>query len=257
MFTLLKDEAQAQKIYQNLKDMGLEAYLAETDGSIGGGVRGKFVVKDIEQDYITIIGGNLISPIVKLLEALESSGVRSVNDVQTSPFENGYSAAIILLAIVSLESKINRISCITNSESKEERALSFFNNKFPDSRLNDKLLELFVVRDVIAHNHVWEAKVRCDENDDLKLVSAFLRDGYGDTKYRKAIDKNSRKTKLLKINLFSTRICWADVIIVLKTFVETLLFLEDKNRSYSYISNDYVEFKGESIKFVDLVIRLV
>ena len=35
LFTLLKDEAQAQRIYKNLKDMGLEAYLAETDGSIG------------------------------------------------------------------------------------------------------------------------------------------------------------------------------------------------------------------------------
>jgi len=35
LFTLLKEEAKAQKVYQNLKNMGLEAYLAETKGSIG------------------------------------------------------------------------------------------------------------------------------------------------------------------------------------------------------------------------------
>ena len=35
LFTLLKEKAKAENIYQNLKDMGLEAYLAETDVSIG------------------------------------------------------------------------------------------------------------------------------------------------------------------------------------------------------------------------------
>lgn len=212
-------------------------------------------MENTEQEYITVIGKNLLSPMTKLLESLRLSGVRSVNEVQTSIFENGYASAIILLAAVLLESMLNRTMYIMDSipNGKRSNVLAFFKESFPDSGLHNKMVELFVVRDVIAHNHIWDAKIKWDEDYALKLVSASLSNGYGDPKFRGVIDESKRKTKLLEINLFPTRICWSDIVIVLKTVVDILLFLEQKDRRYVYISNEYVEYDGKTIKFLDII----
>ena len=209
-------------------------------------------MRDISTDYMTVIGKNLLMPTVKLIESLKLSGIRSVNEVQTSPFENGYATAIILLTVCLLESILNRTKLIMGTTSKDS-VLSFFKNTFPEPRLSDALTELFVVRDVIAHNHIWKAKVKYDQNDNLKLVSTSLLEGYGDKKFRSTIDTKERTSKLLRINLFPTRICWSDVVIVLKTALEIMLFLEAKDRRYVYISEEYVEFNNETIKFLDFV----
>ena len=215
---------------------------------------------DTEQDYVTVIGKNLLIPMAKLLESLNLSGVKSVNAVQTSSTENGYATAIILLAIVFLESILNRTRDVMGLAPKirQERQYvwEFFNRNFPDSGLYDKLVELFVVRDVIAHNHIWQARTKWDKDYELKLVSADLAEGYGDKKFDNVIDKHERKTKLLKINLFPTRICWSDIVTVLKTATDVLLFLERKDRRYVYISDEHVEFNGKTVKFLDLVANL-
>ena len=212
-------------------------------------------MKNAEQEYVSVIGKNLLIPMVKLLESLKLSGVRSVNEVQTSPFENGYASAIILLAVLLLESMLNRTRYVMGlaSKRKGDSVLTFFRSNFPDSGLCDKLVELFVVRDVIVHNHIWEAKIKYDKDYTLKLVSASLLEGYGDKKFNNAIDDRERKTRLLKINLFPTRICWSDIVTVLKMAIDILLFLEQKDRRYVYISDEYIEFDGETIKFPDIV----
>ena len=135
----------------------------------------------------------------------------------------------------------------------KDSVLAFFKNTFPESRLSDKLKELFVVWDVIAHNHIWKAKIKYDQNYSLKLVSASLLEDYGDPKFRSTIDTKEKKSKLLRINLFPTRICWSDVVIVLKTALEIMLFLEAKDRRYVYVSEEYVEFNNGTIQFLDLV----
>ena len=161
-------------------------------------------VEDSEQEYITVIGKNLLIPMTKLLESLKLSGVRSVNEVQTSVFENGYASAIILLAIVLLESILNRTRYIMDSIPKGRRSnvLTFFQKSFPDSGLYNKMVELFVVRDVIAHNHIWDAKIKWDKEDySLKLVSASLSNGYGDSKFRGVIDEHKRKCMILRYTI--------------------------------------------------------
>ena len=215
-------------------------------------------MNDTEQDYVTVIGKNLLIPMAKLLETLKLSGVRSVNEVQTSVFENGYATAIILLAIVLLESMLNRTRYVMGKASKRkgDTVLAFFKSSFPDSGLYDKLAELFVVRDVIAHGHIWQARIKWDKDYELKLVSASLSEGYGDKKFSDVIDEHKRKTKFLEINLFPTRICWSDIVTVLKTATAVLLFLEQKDRRYVYISDEYVEFDGKTVKFLDLVTDL-
>ena len=134
--------------------------------------------------------------------------------------------------------------------------MNFVRTTYPISGFVDKIEELFVVRDVIAHNHVWEAQFQWDDEGGLKLMSTQLRQGYGDTKFRRVIDGSTRKTRRLDLNVFPTRICRVDAIAVLKVAVDFLLFLENEDRRYFYISPVSVEYHGHHISFVDLVSSL-
>ena len=54
--------------------------------------------------YISVIGDKLFQPILDLMEKLSLIRLGRPNEVQTSPAENGYSVAVVLLAVVMLES---------------------------------------------------------------------------------------------------------------------------------------------------------
>src|SRR5690606_34218681 len=132
--------------------------------------------------------------------------------------------------VLLIESVINRIQYL-RGENPLKKPIKFVRDTFPTNGFADYLEELFVVRDVIAHNHIWEAQIFWDENYDLKLISANLSAGYGDNKFNQVVDPKSRSTKLLKINLFPTRISKQDCVITLKRAVEFLLFLENQDRN--------------------------
>ncbi len=203
-------------------------------------------------EYVSIIGTSLLFPITSLLEILDSRNPQGPDEVQASSFENGYSAAMIVLAILLVESTISRTQYIRGKK-PPEKPVDFVRKAYPNSGFADKLEELFVVRDVIVHNHVWEAKFISDVNLGMKLVSAELREGYGDKKFKKVLNPNNRTTCQLNINLFPTRICRLDAVTVLKNVLEFFLFLESQDRRYIYISAQYVEFKGVPILFKELV----
>ncbi len=213
------------------------------------------MVQQQPEGYISIIGFSYLSPIVRLLETLESLDSKGPNPVQASPLENGYSTAIIILTMLLVESAIARTQYVLG-EKPPKKALEFVRKTFVSSDFVDQLEELFVVRDVIAHNHVWEAEFIWDDQFGMKLISAALEKGYGDKKYAKVFDSATRKTRRLGINLFPTRICREDAIAVLKNAVEFLRFLERLDRRYVYISPQQVNFRGRPRPFVDLVLSL-
>lgn len=213
------------------------------------------MVEQEPQEYVSIIGFNYLRPIASLLEPLESLDSKGPNEVQASVVENGYSAAIIILTVLLVESAVARTQYI-RGETPLKRPLDFVRAIYPNSGFEDKIEELFVVRDAIAHNHVWEAKFSWDEKVGMKLISAALEEGYGDRKFRRVLDQAKRKTRQLGINLFPTRICREDARIVLKNAVEFLMFLENQDRRYVYISPQYVKFRGNLIPFVELVAGL-
>jgi hypothetical protein len=207
------------------------------------------------EDYVSIIGISYLYPITSLLQELNSLGRKGPNEVQASPLENGYSAAVIVLVVLLIESAINR-SQYVRGEYPVKKPLAFVADVYPDSGLLEELRELFVVRDVIAHNHVWDTRFQWDTEKGMRLISARLTEGYGDRKFRHVLDGTGRRTRLLCINLFPTRICYKDVKTVLKVAVEFLLFLENKDRRYVVISVQPVKFDGGLVQFTDLVASL-
>jgi hypothetical protein len=199
------------------------------------------------EGYISIVASNFVFPIVSLFESLDNVGAHAPNEVQASPLENGYSLAIITLTVLLVESAVSRTQYMMKLE-PPQKALDFIKREFPND-LHKKVEEIFVMRDTIAHNHVWEANIYWDENGKLKLVDAQRVKGYGDKKFEKVVDSNTRKTKILDLNVFPNRICRTDALTVLKTAFEFLSETERKDHNYFSVSALIVKYKGMVMDF--------
>ena len=103
--------------------------------------------------YISPIGPALIQPLVKLVETLMAEPAKAPNDVQTSRNENGYSAAIIILAALVFESGIAGAR-YHERDTGRKSALGYFLEVTPESPLTRAIREVFVIRDVLAPGHI-------------------------------------------------------------------------------------------------------
>jgi hypothetical protein len=203
-------------------------------------------------NYLSIIGFGYLRPILALLERLEALPRSAVNEVHAAQPLNGFSASIVALSVLLVESAIARTQYDLGVK-PPKRPLEFFRSQFSTCPHLEELQELYVIRDVIAHNHVWEANFTWDEGLGMRLHWAELTSGYGDSKLEKVIDTNTRTTKLLNLNLFPTRINRSDAIVVLKSAVSILRYLEEFGSSLVNISNQHEMYKGSLERFVDVV----
>ena len=205
-------------------------------------------------DYVSVIGTSYLYPIASLLDALLAFNPKGPNEVQASSPENGYSVSIIVLAVLLIESFVNRAQYLLPKTSKPKNPYKFVESHYPDSGWVEKIRELSVLRDLIAHNHIWEATYGWGEEIDMKLVKTPIKQtGYGDGKFDDVVDLDSRLTKSLKLNVFPTKINYLDVKIVLKTTVDFLLFLESQDLRIVNISSQHVRHKGKLTSFVGVV----
>src|SRR5438046_8311178 len=85
-----------------------------------GGVVDAAAVTMPQQDYETFIGSAYAGPIFVLVEKLEDSRGRT-NQVQSSPYEHGYSAAVIALTVLFVESYLNVSKYLTGSSDRRAR----------------------------------------------------------------------------------------------------------------------------------------
>ena len=181
------------------------------------------------QDYVTVIGNSYIFPISDLLKKLIEFPTKGVNEVQTSVKENGYAVSVIALMIHYIESKTVRIKFESNDFSNRS-ALKFLKKFIKEDSLYEQVKELFVIRDCIAHNHLWRAKFKLnEEQDEMKLLEAELDEHFGDNKFNQVIDFEERKTKILKLNLFTTRINYKDVQKVVEVLREFITYLNNND----------------------------
>ena len=114
------------------------------------------------------------------------------NDVQTNNLENGYSGAIIYLSVALMESYLGRINVIMYPfssfplSSNRFRAFITLRTFWNDMGLNpafiNKAREVFIIRDVIVHNHVWLANI--DSTNMTLITQPDLVPGYGDGKFQ-------------------------------------------------------------------------
>lgn len=202
-------------------------------------------MKNNSSGYVSVIGANFLEPILKLIEELEAKPITKPNEVQTGQQENGFSCAIITLSLFLLESAINRTKYIRKDNEKIDIA-EYISKVSSNNELASDVDEIVAVRDVIVHNHLWEADVFWDGAQSLKFSnSPKLLEAYGNKRLRRVMDIKTRLSHRLSLNLFPPRIWRHDAYVILRTVYHALAMLESIDHNYFTITYHYFMFSGE------------
>lgn len=186
---------------------------------------------DRTDNYISVIGAHYVPDIVldflpRIFDAYKMRDYTSTN-FQVSTRENIFSTAGILLTVVSMESYGNRILQLEKTTEKLSllkllpRVFRCTREDFPDDDFKVLLQELYILRDIIAHNHIYAISTTVDGDSwnikhcDEKLV---LGRGPDDLKYKNRVDLSKNRTKLLKLHAQPLKIGFEDLFTVLIIF---------------------------------------
>ncbi|CAG36746.1 hypothetical protein [Desulfotalea psychrophila] len=197
---------------------------------------------------VTIIGGSYVEPICTLLEKLENYDQPKVGPLGSGYYINGYSASICLLSIALLESYVMRVRYINEASENEINRMpvgKYLANLYEDFPMLDEVGELFVLRDTITHNHLWELYL--DRNEEEIGLSEEIRKSTGDWKYSNYVDLDLKQTKKLQFTVVPISIGRYEVITVLKNVWKVLIYLENKDLSQCPVSAQHYKYKGQML----------
>ncbi len=200
------------------------------------------------QGYISVFAGSLVRPIADLLGSLFSQPHPGSNTIQTGDRENGYSVSICLLLAVFLESFIKRATYLSGNSlrrSEKKYALEFLRKRYPSCALIPAVTEIFVLRDVIAHNHLWKMEYSTDPQSWRDLLSKELDLSSGDSKFNDSVDFQTGTTKVLGLKVIPTKIDRSEVTKVLYTVLDTLEFIDQKENNQLGLTGIRADFMGK------------
>ena len=101
--------------------------------------------------------------------------------------------------------------------------------KFPAPDFKQRLAEIFVVRDVIIHSHVYEISTELGEWERvLKQNHLRQKDEYKDRKFTDFVKKMRKRTKLMDLNVIPTNVSYEDVFKCI-LFLDLLIVLLNQN----------------------------
>lgn len=209
----------------------------------------------MDDSLVTIVGSSYFEPISVLLEKLEKYDKGSSNEVHAGYYVNGFASAICILAVVCLESYVMRVRYVNKATQKDIEKVSvpvYLRKLYQDFPFEDELFEIHIVRDALAHNHLWEVSYLWDEEREM-IFHSVNKWSRGDNKYRVYVDPSTNQTKKLRLNINPIKVGKSDAISVLQTVWKILIFLEGKNRDQCYVSHLRASHKGEFMRFGEIV----
>jgi hypothetical protein len=139
------------------------------------------------------------------------------------------------------------VSHIRKDESTRQ-LLDYVRTTFPEYQRHGELEELFVVRDVIVHNHLWGADVSWDDDGNMAVANRAHLAG-GDHKFQRVLDPSTRKTRLLQINLVPTSVNHEDALLVFAEATRFIHHLESFGPDYFVLGDSILKYRGRAMQF--------
>jgi hypothetical protein len=205
---------------------------------------------------ITVTGSAYFQPILDLSERMIQRERKKLVAGRIGGLENGYAISIVLLLVVALESYVGRVSYLqsrlaTGGRPKTNRTSipDYLAQLISSFRLQKSLTEIFVLRDAIAHGHVWELEISDHAAHGQVLHKATLLPGYGDYKYKVALNPKTRRSSIGGLNLLPSAVGMNEVVKVLDLVYRTLDFLAKKNLLERAAFNYRGRFQGKLFDF--------
>lgn len=210
---------------------------------------------------ISILGSAYFQPIADLIDHMLSHGMLRSNAVQSGYFENGYAASIVLLLVAMFESYVVRARFVLRPRDVANRCpvVNVLLRLYPKLPNKKALEDVYVLRDAIFHNHLWEIEYSISKHGHMIYRKAAKDPDSGDRKHAARVNPSTRRTKTLKLHAVPTCIDRQDVKKVFATLWTLLIFLESKNRNQCYVSHVHVKYRRKRILFSELLedLRLV
>ena len=211
--------------------------------------------KDVQ---VSILGSSYFQPIADLIDRWVSRPRPRPNAVASGYFEHGYAASVVLLLVAMFESYAVRVRYIQRALVPKTRrtALEVLLHVYPRLRYRKALTDVYVLRDVIFHNHLWEIEYSWGRSPAMVIHGAVRDPAFGDKKYSSRVNPITRRTKALDLSIVPTRVDRRDARKVFETIWKTLIFLESKNRNQCYVSHEHVRYRGKTVLFSELIAQL-
>jgi len=212
------------------------------------------------QKIISCLGTSLFYPIVDLFDKLDKTNFTGNSKIRKSMTEQGYSCSIILQVAVIIESFTNRIRYFSKTTYRNKKrmgriqigALEFLKRYFKkETDLLNKIEEIFILRDAIAHNHLWTINYNYDKDfSEAKTYHRLLKI-YGDKKFKDNICRKTRTTKILGLNVVPIKMSKEDVKISFGVLKEFCDLLERKKKGV--VRNFSTKWNGKYISLIDFL----
>jgi hypothetical protein len=177
---------------------------------------------------------------------------KCLNDIEPNPdhFSVMHALTCSILLAFEIEALANKIFYDLGAKgtSPADDLTSLIKAKIPDfpaKHFSQAIKEIFIVRDAIAHGHLYEVFIKYPKKMRPGIVSyrqeipQHLALKFGDKKYREYVNQNTKRTKLIDLNVNPVRISIVDVftILLMVNVTNELLFkaLGERQTIYSAI----------------------
>ena len=203
---------------------------------------------------VTVIGSGYFQPIADLLERWLARKRPTANKVQSGFYESGYAASAALLLIAMFESYVSRLRFVQGAivPADKRHAVDVVLSVYPRLRHRKALTDVYILRDSLMHNHLWELDYEWGGSPGMVLRSASKHPWSGDKKYTQRVNTKVYRTKALGLSVLPSRVDRGDVLKVFDTIWKTLLVFENTDRFQCYVSDQHVQFRGKTRLFAEL-----
>ena len=211
----------------------------------------------IVKDTVSIIGNSYFQPISDLIDKLLGAASRRHDRTQPTHLENGYAAAVCVLLVALLESYAARIRFKRKAEIVGTPDIpKLLATLFPKLPTIDALPEVFLLRNILVHNHVWH--LDHPPEGEAKSTIATPRDlGFSLKKnYDDLVDGTRRRTVLLHLTAVPTEAGLEEVRAVFRTIWATLEHMSDIDHDHTPLAGKTVGFRGKHRAFDSLLDEL-
>jgi len=211
-----------------------------------------------KETLVSILGSSYFQPIANLVERWRVYTPHRPNKVQSGFYEHGYAASVILLLVAMFESYAVRLRFVQGSKipADARTALDVVFAAFPRLRHRKALIDVYVLRDSVFHNHLWEIEYSWRGSPTMVMHGASKHPAFGDRKYAARVNPMTRRTRALGVNVVLTRVHRRDVLKAFDTIWKTLLTFENQNRFQCYVSHENVRYGGKTLPFPDVFDQL-
>lgn len=178
-------------------------------------------------DYVSILAGNYLQPLATLVERLVAKPREGLPGIKANEYETDWSVSSILLAMVMFESWIGRVRIDLGATAPTPtRAPAFYDALRAQHVGLLDVTEAFVLRDVIAHNHIWNVAFEWDPQDGHRLLGLNHVEG-GDNKFKAVADLSTGLSRTHNLHLMPGLIDRTDVKKILDLVVGAMTALCD------------------------------